>query len=130
MQDQRSLVRWGVGVLGTLAACLLLPAPARASCGDYVTANHRESFPAHAGSVRPPATSPQRMPVPNHKPCSGPLCSRAPLSLPTAPPQLVRGPVDEATFQFLSLLVPESTPSTRRHAEAPGRPIHRATDIF
>lgn len=74
----------GVAVLTALLGSLLLPAPARASCGDYVhlsapshrsaSSENREQF-----SKNVIATTEAHTPAKHQAPCSGPNCSRRPV---------------------------------------------------
>ncbi len=62
--------------LALVAGYLLAPAPARASCGDYVHVGSDRPRPNHTESPAPPPPQPT--------PCHGPSCSGAPASAPPA----------------------------------------------
>jgi hypothetical protein len=72
----RALGRLAGWALPVLAGLFLAQSAARAECGDYVVTR----LP-HDGRTAAPA---REMPPAPHKPCSGPLCSQAPVA-PTAP---------------------------------------------
>src|SRR6266446_3245333 len=92
------MARWRLARLMTGVALalsvgvLFAPATAQASCGDYVLVGGR---PAGDGTHADPHMTAQSMPHADrhmpmtpgngHVPCSGPMCSREPLSLPLSP---------------------------------------------
>lgn len=118
-----------------LAAVLLAPATARASCGDYVRMGQHPAHATSAAAPFPPRDSanvavpvvPTQKPVP---PCSGPSCSRRTPIAPTAPvpPAPVEGKhwgcVDSAD------LTAGNRPARFTAAESSARPVHRAESVF
>jgi hypothetical protein len=92
---RKALTRWRrllktAGVICALVAgALVLPETARASCGDYVTVNSPHDGTPPGGQTgtenesRPSSHQSSRDRHPS--PCSGPGCSRLPLSTPPPP---------------------------------------------
>jgi hypothetical protein len=82
--------RCAAGLIAGVAAMLLSPQEAGATCGDYLV--HRSApLTAMSGSVNADSTAhlPTSVPGPRPAPCRGPHCSRGPAA-PSAPlPPLV-----------------------------------------
>ncbi len=131
--SSRSLLRLFAGAAAVLSGLLLAPSSARAGCGDYVLIGSKAGPTAHASPSPHPQGMPQQMPsAPHngHSPCSGPMCSKAPLPLPVAPATVVleRGP--EAALAAILPPVSARQPITRWLDGLPGRTVHRGTDVY
>ena len=106
----RALTRWRrlhlqAGVtLVLLAGWLAAPASARASCGDYV---HIGQTGAHKAE-RPDGAMPAA-PAKHKLPCTGPHCSRAPVSDP--PLSTSQGPPRIEQWANASGLLPGDSPA-------------------
>jgi hypothetical protein len=119
-------LRFAVGGLWALALGIAFaPAEARAGCGDGLVplaAGHHASRPA-------PADTHTGKPI--RRPCSGPLCSRAPLApapaLPDAPAP--RGVDDSCTLSPLAFL-PTSSLLSGLPDDPPGSPTRCTSDIY
>lgn len=116
----------GPGAVGLLLVVwLCAPAAARASCGSYVVIGGKTN--PHAADMAPHEHAP---PTDGPCPCSGPHCSRGPLSLPPAPATSapVRGDHWARTITALVFHPSESLPLAAE--DELGRPLHRAPGIY
>jgi hypothetical protein len=112
------------------ASALVAPAPAAASCGDYVLLDTHADRPA--GQTLLPPGRPQTPSQPDHKPpppCHGPLCSRHPAAPPT-PPVVV--PVSAEEWGHLPFLIRPARPGPARSCreQTHARPVHRGPSVY
>jgi hypothetical protein len=108
-----------------LAGALFAPAPARAGCGDHVVviASPEKTPPLSAPAV-PVA------PAKKNAPCSGPHCSRAPLT-PAPAPAVPVGPGGPEWAYLLQPLLLPSNYSTLYFWEAPReQPLFLASSVY
>jgi hypothetical protein len=108
------------------ASALVAPAPAAASCGDYVLLD------THADRLAGQTLLPPRRARPDDRqppPCHGPLCSRHPAA-PLAPPVLV--PVSAEEWGHLPLPIRPTRPGPARSCrEQPhAHPVHRGSSVY
>lgn len=117
----RRLAGWALPVL---AGLLVAPAAARADCGDYVvTRIYRDAMAGRHEPVPPDAPRP-------HKPCSGPLCSQAPVA-PTAPVPTAPRPASQEWGCFLNgLFLAPLDRGALLADEQPQSPVRLASAIF
>jgi hypothetical protein len=114
-------------LLGVLAWGLLAPAPARASCGDYVTMQPQHGSPPYTapqhstpGDTRPvsPVPPPPADDLP--QPCPGPSCSTPTAPEPATAPAPVRPSEDWAVPAWaLQITPPIPGDALREPARAP-----------
>lgn len=125
-----------VTMAGALPWVLVAPSGARAGCGNYVVTGDKGSAAAYSNPLPHLPASPYQMPsIPSaphdgSKPCSGPMCSRAPLSLPTAPPSVAPQQGNDAAQPTLLLNVAEIQHIDCCLDETPQRPIRRGAEVY
>src|SRR5947207_1482708 len=120
--DSRRMMRLPIGMaLALLAGAALASSEARASCGDYVMlgGNAAHATPAATDLPQHPSSGSSE----KGRPCSGPLCSRAPSSLPLSP-----APSASVGGEQWGWLVAGDIPNTADQSSYPlddgqGRPI-------
>jgi hypothetical protein len=126
-KTSRWWIRLAVGGLWALGLGIAFaPAQARAGCGDgLVSLNTKHPTARH--DARPgPADSGN----PVRRPCSGPLCSRAPLApAPTLPSTPAPRWDDAGTLSPIALL-PASGPLSMLADDPPESPIRCTSDIY
>jgi hypothetical protein len=132
--SNRSLVFLLAGTMATvLAGMLLAPPVARAECGDYLVLGAKAKSTAHSHLPPPlPATS-QQMPVAGHdgpKPCSGPMCSKAPLPFPPMPPSPAPERGNEAAIPALLQHLAETQHFNCCPDDSAERPVRRGAEIY
>lgn len=120
-------------VLALTASLLAAPAEVRASCGDYVVAGSKSGSAVHS------APSPHRpvthhlipsMPEKGRKPCTGPMCSRLPLSVPGAPVTVATERGHDAALPTPPPPPPNFPLITRQLDDSPGRSSRRLADVY
>jgi hypothetical protein len=130
----RSLVLSLAGTIATvLAGMLLTPSMARAECGDYLVFGARAKPTGHSHSAaQAPATS-RQMPMAGHdgpKPCSGPMCSNAPLSLPAMPISLAPERGNDAAIPAILQQIAETQHIVCCNNDSPEQPVRPETQIY
>ena len=120
-------------VATVLVAMVLTPSAARADCGDYVLIGTKvkPTENPHSGQSLP--ASSHQMPMAGHdgrKPCSGPMCSKAPVPLPTMPPSVVLVRANEAAVPALLQFLPETQHIDCCSNDPPARPLHLGTEVY
>jgi len=115
-------------ILALAGFCLFTPSQAAASCGDYVTSGTKPG---------PAATAARAMPWESHarasdspKPCSGPMCSGVPLSLPMSSALSVPTRAGEWACGTSLQLVIESSCLNSILDNGHVRPIHGTPAIY
>ncbi len=131
--SRRRLARYTLGVAAAaLAAVLLAPAGARAECGHYVTVGGKpaamEASTTHATHSPASPTEPVT-PRREHRPCSGPLCPKAPLQVPPATPQ-TSSDRDDRTVFLSTFQAPDLEAGAYLTDEIGGQPVRFASSIF
>jgi hypothetical protein len=126
---RRRLTRQGAGVLSALlAAALLAPPAARASCGDYVVIGDHPAG-AHAQPGHPTPDAP-KAPPDGRAPCSGPLCSRHHPQAPLAPPAPAPERGDQWGWIDPLPLLPVPGPLGAVVGDVRDRPVRHARTVY
>jgi hypothetical protein len=115
------------GVVLAFGAAVFPPATARGSCGDYVHFGGAMSDAGAVASLNP--QPPRHPPGPADAPCTGPLCSRAPVLPPSVP-----GTEPPSLEDWASLEPPHPNSATGAHGRIflrrQPRGCHAGPDVF
>jgi hypothetical protein len=121
----------GPVALALLACCLLAPPIARGECGHYVIVGaHQARGQPVTDSANQPSRALPNNPSRQHRPCSGPMCSGAPLTVPQAPVSTSA----ERGEQWITLLSfvrqPGDESETSRPDDGAQRPVRRPAPVY
>lgn len=124
----RRWIQLAVGGLWALAlGAVLAPGQARAGCGDGLMPLGDGHHAAGKAVVRHGATD---TPKPAPRPCSGPLCSRAPLAPSPMPLSSTPRTVDDLCTLTPLLLLPVPGPLAALAEDVPECPVRRSSDVY
>lgn len=121
--------RLGLGVLLTLLAYGPVAPQAHAGCADPTIVVWPEGSPSHRFHADSMSHSLPHSSVPGPRPCSGPHCSRSPMTPPVAP---VTAIVSNSEWACLLVLPQNATPQgfTHRLEDDPHEPIFSTFRIY